>query len=60
MAERILSNGEEEIKLNASVVEYSEVTEENVGTFHFHVTRESFPSPPRSWCPATKKRGRFW
>ncbi|MCB1236190.1 MAG: ABC transporter permease [Verrucomicrobiae bacterium] len=52
------------VELNASVVEYTEITPENVSTFHFHGDPEDFPLSAAIVLPAGEKartllRGRY-
>ncbi|MHC5024838.1 MAG: ABC transporter permease, partial [Planctomycetota bacterium] len=52
------------ITANASVVEFNEITDENIGTFHFHGDPESFPITAVIAIPPDRKsaallRGRY-
>ena len=40
---QVLSRNEERIVANASVVEYTEITEENIDSFHFHGDLSDYP-----------------
>ncbi|MCB1066083.1 MAG: ABC transporter permease, partial [Verrucomicrobiae bacterium] len=44
-----------EVKLNASVVEYTEITDENIGSFHFHGEPGSFPVTTAIVVPRDEK-----
>ncbi|MCB1090371.1 MAG: hypothetical protein KDL87_02490, partial [Verrucomicrobiae bacterium] len=53
-----------DVKLNASVVEYNEITDENIGGFHFHGDPGTFPLSasivvPRDDKARTILRGRY-
>lgn len=43
------------VVMNASVVEYTEITEENVGSFHFHGDPEDFPLSSAIIVPRDEK-----
>jgi putative ABC transport system permease protein len=53
----ILSGQDGEVKLNASVVEYNEITEANVGSFHFHGDPDEFPVTAVMVIPQDSKSG---
>lgn len=60
----VLSRSEENIVANASVVQYNEITEENVGSFHFHGDLSGYPltavlAVPRSDKSGVILRGRY-
>jgi len=65
-ASQVLGQAEDgrEVKLNASVVEYTEITAENIGGFHFHGDPGGFPLTaaivvPRDAKARTILRGRY-
>jgi len=63
-ADTVLENQGDNIALNASVVEYTEITPENAASFHFHGDPGSFPVSgaiviPRDAKAATILLGRF-
>ena len=51
----ILSTEDGKIIANASVVQYNEITPENVGTFHFHGDEAGFPMTGLIVVPADQK-----
>ena len=54
-ASAVLSREEGRITANASVVEYTEVTEENAGSFHFHGDPAGFPLTAVIAVPSSEK-----
>lgn len=60
----VLGASESNVTLNASVVEYNEITPENINTFHFHGDPKTFPITamiidPKDRKSATILKGRF-
>lgn len=60
----ILQRTEKSVTASAAVVQYTEITDENVGSFHFHGKPEEFPissviAVPHDEASATKLMGRF-
>ncbi len=60
----VLSRSEENIVANASVVQYNEITEDNVDSFHFHGDLAGYPltavlAVPRDEKSAVILRGRY-
>jgi len=60
----VLERGERGAVANASVVQYNEVTDENVGSFHFHGDQATFPitavlAAPPDHKAATLLMGRY-
>jgi len=63
-AAAVISADSSEIVVNASVVQYNQITPENVESFHFHGTESSFPLTAMLAVPRDRKsgvllRGRF-
>ena len=56
-APRVLSRSEENIVANASVVQYNEITEENLDSFHFHGDLASYPLTAVLAVPRDDKSG---
>ncbi len=53
----VLSRSEENIVANASVVQYNEITEDNVGSFHFHGDLADYPLTAVLVVPRNEKSG---
>ena len=53
----VLSRSEENIVANASVVQYNEITKENLDSFHFHGDLASYPLTAVLAIPRTDKSG---
>jgi putative ABC transport system permease protein len=53
----ILSRSEENIVANASIVQYNEVTEGNIGSFHFHGNLAGYPLTAVLALPRNEKSG---
>ena len=56
-ASGVLSRLEENIVANASVVQYNEITEDNVGSFHFHGDLTGYPLTAVLVVPRDEKSG---
>jgi len=56
-APRVLSRSEENIVANASVVQYNEITEDNVDSFHFHGDLAGYPLTAVLAVPRDEKSG---
>jgi len=56
-ASGVLSRSEENIVANASVVQYNEITEDNVDSFHFHRDLPSYPLTAVLAVPRNEKSG---
>lgn len=62
--DEVLSQGEGNVAFNAALVEYVEITPENLSSFHFHGDPREFPlsaviCDPRSEKSATLLKGRY-
>jgi len=56
-AQGVLSRSEENIVANASVVQFNEITEDNVDSFHFHGDLSSYPLTAVLVVPRDEKSG---
>jgi len=56
-ASGVLSRSEDSIVANASVVQYNEITEDNVDSFHFHGDSEEYPLTAVLAVPKNRKSG---
>jgi putative ABC transport system permease protein len=56
-ASAVLSRDEDRIVANASVVQYSEITEDNIDSFHFHGDNSDFPVTAVLAVPRDQKSG---
>jgi len=56
-AQGVLSRSEENIVANASVVQFNEITEDNVDSFHFHGDLSSYPLTAVLAVPRDEKSG---
>ncbi len=54
-ASEILKDEGDNVVFNASVLEYNEVTEENIGSFHFHGDPDTFPITAAIVAPGSEK-----
>jgi len=60
----ILSREDDNVVANASVLSYTEITDENINSFHFHGNSEEFPvdvilAIPRDYKSSIMLRGRY-
>jgi len=53
----VLSRGEGNVVANASVLPYTEITPENIDSFHFHGDRDGFPVDAAIVVPPDRKSG---
>jgi putative ABC transport system permease protein len=56
-ASAVLSREGNTVVANASVVQYNEITEDNIGSFHFHGDNADFPLSAVLAIPADRKSG---
>jgi putative ABC transport system permease protein len=56
-ASAVLNRSDDNVVANASIVQYNEITEANIGTFHFHGDADSYPLTGVIAVPHDEKSG---